>query len=60
MKTTTKTFDAVAESRKWKESIAAETASLSREETLKYFDGQAVNKRFQEALQRAIKGSSSK
>ena len=60
MKTTTKTFDAVAESRKWKESIAAETANLSREETLKYFDGQAVNKRFQEALQRALKSASSK
>lgn len=60
MKTKTKDFDAVAESRKWKESIAAETVNLSREDTLKYFDGQAVNKRFQEALQRALKSSSSK
>lgn len=55
---TTKTFDAVAESRRWKERVASETADLSREETLRYFDRQAVNERFQEALQKAIKSPS--
>jgi hypothetical protein len=50
MKTTTKKFDAVAESRKWKEQVAIETEGLSREDTLKYFNRQAVNERFQAAL----------
>jgi len=53
MKTSTKKFDAVAESRKWKEKVAAETEGLSNEDTLKYFDRQTVNERFQEALKQA-------
>ncbi len=52
MKTTTKKFDAVAESRKWKEQVAIETEGLSREDTLKYFNRQAVNERFRKALKR--------
>jgi hypothetical protein len=53
MKTKIKTFDAVAESRKWKESVALETEGMTREEVLAYFDREAVHHRFQEALERA-------
>ena len=53
MKTTTKKFDAVAESRKWKEKVASETEGLSMEDTLKYFNRQAVNERFRKALKQA-------
>jgi hypothetical protein len=53
MDTKTKTFDAVAESRKWKESVARATEGMSREEILAYFDREAVRRRFQEALERA-------
>ena len=53
METKTKTFDAVAESRKWKESVALQTQGMTREEVLAYFDREAVHHRFQEALERA-------
>ena len=58
MKTTTKKFDAVAESRKWKEQVAIDTEGLSSEDTLKYFDRQTVNERFQKVLKQADQGSS--
>ncbi len=39
MKTTkTKTFDAVAESRRWKQSVARETEGMSCEQVLAYFN----------------------
>lgn len=53
METTTKTFDAVAESRKWKEAVARETEGMTREQILAYFDRDAVHRRFQEALKHA-------
>lgn len=53
METRTKKFDAVAESRKWKELVAAETSGLSAQEVLRYFDRTSVNERFQAALLRA-------
>jgi hypothetical protein len=53
MKTKTKEFDAVAESRKWKEQVAEETNGLSVQEVVKYFDRKTVNERFQIALTRA-------
>lgn len=55
METTTKTFDAVAESRKWKEAVARETEGMTREEVVAYFDRGAVHRRFQDALERARK-----
>ena len=53
METTTKTFDAVAESRKWKEAVARETEGMTREEVVAYFDREAVHRRFQNALERS-------
>ena len=53
METTTKTFDAVAESRKWKEAVARETEGMTREEVVAYFDRDAVNSRFLSALKRS-------
>ena len=53
METTTKTFDAVAESRKWKEAVARETEGMTREQVLAYFDREAVHRRFQGALERS-------
>ncbi len=53
METKTKSFDAVAESRKWKESVGRATEGMTREEVLAYFDREAVHRRFQEALERA-------
>ncbi len=53
METTTKTFDAVAESRKWKEAVARETEGMTREQVVAYFDRDAVNRRFQSALERS-------
>ena len=39
MKTTKKkTFDAVIESRRWKESVARQTAGMSRTELLEFFN----------------------
>jgi hypothetical protein len=63
METTTKTFDAVAESRKWKEAVARETEGMTREQVVAYFDHEAVYRRFQDALERSPEqetGSSSK
>jgi hypothetical protein len=48
-----KRFDAVAESRKWKEAVAKETEGMTPEETIAYFDRAAVRRRFQAALRRA-------
>ena len=53
MKTKTKEFDAVGESRKWKEHVADETHGLTVQEVMKYFDRKAVNERFQAVLARA-------
>jgi len=50
---TTKTFDAVAESRKWKEAVALETEGMTRDEVVAYFDRDAVNRRFLSALERS-------
>lgn len=50
MQSTIKPFDAVVESRKWKEVVARETAGMTRDELLAYFDRSAVSHRFQEAL----------
>ena len=55
METKTKTFDAVAESRKWKESTAHETQGMSHSQVLAYFDREAVRRRFQQALERSHK-----
>jgi len=53
METTTKTFDAVAESRKWKEAVARETEGMTRDEVVAYFDRDAVQRRFLNALERS-------
>jgi hypothetical protein len=55
METTIKSFDAVAESRKGKEAVARETAGMTREQLLAFFDRDAVRQRFQQALKRASK-----
>ena len=63
METTTKTFDAVAESRKWKEAVARETEGMTRDEVVAYFDRQTVRRRFQSALEHSRRqetGSASK
>jgi hypothetical protein len=39
MKTKTKTFDAVRESRRWKESVVQRTAGMNRAEVLEFFNG---------------------
>jgi hypothetical protein len=53
METTSKTFDAVAESRKWKEAVARETEGMTREQVVAYFDRDAVHRRFLSALERS-------
>jgi hypothetical protein len=53
MEMTTKTFDAVAESRKWKEAVARETEGMTRDEVVAYFDRDAVNRRFLSAIERS-------
>jgi len=53
MEMTTKIFDAVAESRKWKEAVARETEGMTPDEVVAYFNGDAVNHRFQSALERS-------
>jgi hypothetical protein len=53
MKARTKKFDAVAESRKWKEDVAKQTEGMTPEETVAYFDRAAVRRRFDKALRRA-------
>jgi len=43
MKTTkTKIFDAVAEARRWKEAVSHETAGLTREQVLAFFNRHRV------------------
>ncbi|OHB65235.1 MAG: hypothetical protein A2Y77_03015 [Planctomycetes bacterium RBG_13_62_9] len=53
MKARTKTFDAVAVSRKWKETVAKETEGMTPEQTTAYFERAVVRKRFEEAVRRA-------
>jgi hypothetical protein len=53
MKAKTKKFDAVAESRKWKEAVAKETEGMTTEEVMAYFDRAAVRRDFEAALRRA-------
>ena len=53
MKAGTKKFDAVIESRKWKESIAEKTCGMTVEEVVAYFDRKTVHSRFEAALQRS-------
>ncbi len=53
METTTKIFDAVAESRKWKEAVARETEGMTREQVVAFFDREAVQRRFMSALERS-------
>ncbi len=60
METTTKSFDAVAESRKWKEAVSLETAGMTCDQVVAYFDQDAVQRRFQIALENSRKQESSK
>ncbi len=53
MKARTKTFNAVAESRKWKEAVAKETEGMTPEQTIAYFYRAAVCRHFDAALHRA-------
>ena len=53
MKPERKNFDAVAESRKWKEAVAKETEGMTPEETMAYFERSAVRRRFEAALRQA-------
>jgi len=53
MRARTKEFDAVAESRKWKEAVAKETKGMTVEQTIAYFDRAVVRQRFEAALRRA-------
>jgi len=55
MKARTKKFDAVAESRKWKEAVAKATEGMTTEEVMAYFDPVAVRRRFKAALRQAEK-----
>jgi hypothetical protein len=50
VKAKSKKFDAVAESRKWKEAVAKATEEMTPEETIAYFDRAAVRQRFEAAL----------
>jgi hypothetical protein len=53
METTIKSFDAVAESRKWKEAVARETAGMTREQMLAYFNREKTLERMRQARERA-------
>ena len=53
MKARTNKFDAVAESRKWKETVAKNTEGMTTEQTLAYFDRARVRDRFDAALRHA-------
>ncbi len=53
MEAGTKTFDVVAESRKWKEAVARETEGMTPDQTVAYFDRTAVRRRLDEALHQA-------
>ncbi|MDX2080532.1 MAG: hypothetical protein SFU53_07085 [Terrimicrobiaceae bacterium] len=55
MATKTKPFDAVIESRKWKEAVARETAGMTREQLLAYFDREKTLDRMRQARERAAK-----
>lgn len=57
MEARTKTFDAVAESRKWKQAVAKETEGMTQEQTLAYFDRVAVQHRFDAALRPSRAGA---
>ena len=57
MKTKTKKFNAVAESRKWKEGVAKETSGMAPAEVMAYFDRAAVRDRFQAVCRRAVQQS---
>lgn len=59
MRARTKKFDAVAESRKWKEAVAEETKGMTVEQTIAYFDRAAVRQRFDAALRRAEEAGTS-
>jgi hypothetical protein len=48
-----KKFDAVAESRKWKEAVVKETEGMTPEETITYFDCATIHRRFEAALRQA-------
>lgn len=52
MKAKRKRFDAVAESRKWKEAVAEETEGMTPDEIVAYLDRVAVRRRFEAALRR--------
>ena len=52
MKGKPKKFDAVAESRKWNETLAKETEGMTPEQIVAYFDRAAVHHRFEAALRR--------
>jgi hypothetical protein len=52
-KAKTKEFDAVAESRRWKEAVAKETEGMTPEERIAYFNRTAVRRRFEAALRQA-------
>jgi len=56
MEARTKTFDAVAQSRKWKQAVAKETEGMTQEQTVAYFDRAAVQRRFDAALRQAEQG----
>ncbi len=60
MKAKTKRFDAVAESRKWKEAVAKETEGMTPDEVVAYFDRAAVRRRFDAALRRAEQAGKAK
>jgi hypothetical protein len=60
MKAKTKTFDAVAESRKWKEAVGKKIEGMTAEEIGAYFDRAAVCRRFNEALRRAEQAGKAK
>ncbi len=60
MKARTKKLDAVAESRKWKETVAKETEGMTPDEVVAYFDRAAVRRRFDAALRRAGRAGQAK
>ncbi len=60
MKARTKKFDAVAESRKWKEAVAKETEGMTPDEVVAYFDRAAVRRRFDAAQRQAEQADKAK
>jgi hypothetical protein len=52
MKAKTKTFDAVAECRNWREAVGKRIVGMTPEKIVAYFDRAAVHRRFNEALRR--------